>query len=168
MFTVIEEEFRQYNLSNTGFYMALDCKCFLEVFDDPSHKPEDQQQTKSKNFLKKMHGCTTSNLQESPNLEFIIRLIEQKLILYDLKLHGLPQRKRKPNSVDDISTGIYQLFVNIDRSTHDQLYNIQARLVKTTQNLQPIIQKKNCTQALLSKDLKDLSERQSIKLMKFV
>ena len=60
------------------------------------------------------------------------RSIEQDLFFDNLKLHDLPQRQRKPNGVDGISAGIFQLFVNDERPAHERLDNILTRLEQST------------------------------------
>ena len=135
MFTAIEEEFKQYILSDADLNMALGCTDFSGELGDPSLKYTNQRQNKAKKLLEKIHACTSNNFQESLDLELMTRSIEQDLFFDNLKLHDLPQRQRKPNGVDGISAGIFQLFVNDERPAHERLDNILTRLEQSTDYL---------------------------------
>ena len=128
MFKSIEEEFKQYILSDADLNMALGCTDFLGQLGDPSLKYANQRQQQAKELLKKMQACDTKSFDESLDLELMTRSIEQDLFFDKLEQHGIAQRRRKPNGVDGISAGIFQLFVNDERPTHKRLDNILTRL----------------------------------------
>ncbi len=128
MFKSIEEEFKQYILSDADLNMALGCSDFLGQLGDPSLKYSNQRQQQAKELLEKMQVCTTKSFDESLDLELMIRSIEQDLFFDKLEQHGIAQRRRKPNGVDGISAGIFQLFVNDERSARERLDNILTRL----------------------------------------
>lgn len=124
----IEHQFKQFVLSDIDVSTALGDSRYLNSLGNPSLKYFNDQTQQAKQLLANMTLCTPEDFDQQLDLDLMVRYLKQKIFFAELQQSGQPQRRRKPNGIDGISAGIFQLFVNDDRDAESRLDNILSRL----------------------------------------
>jgi hypothetical protein len=82
----------------------------------------------ARKLLAEIDDSRADDFYERLDLDLIRRYLQQDLFFKTVENHGELQRRRKPDGVDGISAGIFQLFVNDERESADRLADILSRL----------------------------------------
>jgi uncharacterized protein (DUF885 family) len=127
-FQTIESRFKQFVLSDADTSMGLGDTSFLGQLGDPSLEQLNENTAQAKALLKDIASCSAEGFEQQLDLDLITRSLKQQIFFAELEQEGQPQRRRQPGGVDGISAGIFQLFVNDDRSAEQRLDNILSRL----------------------------------------
>lgn len=124
----LEQQFKQFVLSDADTSMGLGDATFLGQLGDPSLKKLKETTAKAKALLKNIESITAATFDRQLDLDLMARYLKQQIFFAELEQSGQPQRCRKPSGVDGISEGIFQLFINDERSEESRLNNILSRL----------------------------------------
>lgn len=127
-FQTIESRFKQFVLADADASMGLGDSSFLDQLGDPSLEHLNENTAQAKALLKEIESCHAEGFDQQLDLDLITRYLKQQVFFAELEQDGQPQRRRKPDGIDGISAGIFQLFVNDDRSAEHRLDNILSRL----------------------------------------
>ncbi len=127
-FQAIESRFKQFVLADADASMGLGDTSFLDQLGNPSLKQLNEDTAQAKALLIDIKNCSTEGFEQQLDLDLITRHLKQQVFFAELEQSGQPQRRRQPGGIDGISAGIFQLFVNDDRSTEQRLDNILSRL----------------------------------------
>jgi len=128
MFETIETEFKKYVMQDADANMALGGTDFLGDLGDPSLESAEARHKEALALLEKIRACKGETFDQTLDLELMERSLALDGFFHGLTQHGEPQRRRAPHGVDGISAGIFQLFVNDERSPSERLDNILSRL----------------------------------------
>ncbi|WP_396588659.1 DUF885 family protein [Bermanella sp. R86510] len=134
-FTDIEQQFRQHILSDPFTNMELGATDFLGQLGDPSLASEQKHIDQAKALLASIEQTSSEDFDESLDLELMTLDLKRAIFFHELQQHDQPQRRRRPGGVDGISAGIFQLFVNDNRSASARLDNIVSRLQQAPEYL---------------------------------
>jgi uncharacterized protein (DUF885 family) len=142
----IEAQFKHFVLADAETSMGLGDSQFLGDLGDPSLQGMLDDTLEAKKLLVEIEAFKSHDFEQTLDLDLMARYLGQQIFFSELQQHGQPQRRRKPSGVDGISAGIFQLFVNDERSASQRLDNILSRLqqapayLKTEQDVitQPI------------------------------
>jgi hypothetical protein len=145
-FHQIEAQFKHFVLADAETSMGLGDSRFLGDLGDPSLQGMLDDTAEAKKLLADIEAFKSNDFEQTLDLDLMARYLGQQIFFSELQQHGQPQRRRKPGGVDGISAGIFQLFVNDERSASERLDNILSRLqqapayLKTEQDVitQPI------------------------------
>ncbi len=129
-FTHISEQFKQYVLADADTSMGLGHDAHLGQLGDPSLVHMQERSEQAKTLIKALQSIKSSDFDEALDLDLMTRHLQHENFFSELKLQGRPQRCRQPNGVDGISAGIFQLFVNDERSSELRLNDILSRLLQ--------------------------------------
>ena len=135
-FTAIELKFKSFVLSDPETSMSLGEVEFLGQLGDPSLAALKSDTDAAKEIIGFIESCQSSDFDQNLDLDLMARYLKQQVFFNELKQGGELQRCRKPGGVDGISAGIFQLFVNDDRSASDRLSNILSRLLQAPKYLE--------------------------------
>ena len=127
-FETVESQFKEFVLSDPDASMALGSSQFLSDLGDPSLEALSSDIDGAKRILNAIESCRTLSFDQKLDLELMARYLKQKIFFSEIEQSGQLQRCRKPNGVDGISAGIFQLFVNDERAASDRLMDILSRL----------------------------------------
>jgi uncharacterized protein (DUF885 family) len=127
-FQTIESRFKQFVLADADASMGLGDTSFLGQLGDPSLEQLNENTAQAKALLKDIENCSAEGFEQQLDLDLITRSLKKQIFFAELEQDGQPQRCRQPCGVDGISAGIFQLFVNDDRSAEQRLDNILTRL----------------------------------------
>jgi len=124
----ISKQFKRFILADADTSMALGDKTHLGELGDPSLGHMEQRSQQAKELLNKLQAIKGETFDEQLDLDLMARHLQQDIFFTQLQQYGRPQRCSQPNGVDGISAGIFQLFVNDERSPEFRLNNILTRL----------------------------------------
>ena len=124
----ISEQFKRFILADADASMALGDEAHLGDLGDPSLEHMEQRSQQAKELVDKLHAIKGDTFDEQLDLDLMSRHLQQDIFFTQLHQHGRPQRCSQPNGVDGISAGIFQLFVNDERSPELRLNDILTRL----------------------------------------
>tara|TARA_B100000809_G_scaffold258190_1_gene300993 strand:+ start:3421 stop:5124 length:1704 start_codon:yes stop_codon:yes gene_type:complete len=126
----ISERFFHYLQSDVDTSVGLGLTDKLALLGDPSLAAHQQSVIAAEALLAKVNGAEISagNFYELLDIDLIKLHLQQDLFFKTLTIDGKPQRRLKPGGVDGISAGIFQLFVNDERSEPERLQDILARV----------------------------------------
>lgn len=127
-FLSIENQFKQFVLSDADASMSLGDTHYLDQLSDPSLEQLNKTTSQAQDLLSTMASCQAEGFEQQLDLDLMARYLKQQIFFAELQQSGQPQRCRQPSGVDGISAGIFQLFVNDDRSAESRLNNILSRL----------------------------------------
>lgn len=86
-------------------------------------------------LLAAIDAARVDGFYEKLDLELIARHLQGDIFFKTLELDGELRRRRKPGGVDGVSEGIFQLFVNDERSAQERLSDILSRLKQAPEYL---------------------------------
>jgi hypothetical protein len=124
----IEAQFKHFVLADAETSMGLGDSQFLGDLGDPSLQGMLDDTVEAKKLLVEIEAFKSHDFEQTLDLDLMARYLGQQIFFSELQQHGQPQRRRKPGGVDGISAGIFQLFVNDERSASQRLDNILSRL----------------------------------------
>jgi uncharacterized protein (DUF885 family) len=127
-FHQIEAQFKHFVLTDAETSMGLGDTQFLGELGDPSLQNMLNDTAAAKKLLAEIKAFKSDDFEQRLDLDLMARYLGQQIFFSELQQHGQPQRLRKPGGVDGISAGIFQLFVNDERSAGERLDNILSRL----------------------------------------
>lgn len=130
-FFSITQDFKNFVLSDADTSMGLGGTTFIDQLSDPSLHHLNDNTEQAKNLLATIESISVNDFNNQLDLELMARYLKQQIFLNELEQTGQPQRCRKPSGVDGISEGIFQLFVNDERTPEARLDNILSRLLQT-------------------------------------
>ncbi len=139
-FQSINEQFKKYVLSDADTSMGLGDTAYLGQLGDPSLEHINESTQQAKLLLGQLQAIQSSDFNEALDLDLMARHLQQEIFFNELNQHGKPQRCAQPNGVDGISAGIFQLFVNDERSPTDRLNDVLSRLLQAPDYLKTEIQ----------------------------
>jgi hypothetical protein len=134
-FSAIELKFKSFVLSDPETSMALGEVEYLGQLGDPSLAALETETLHAKNLVTQIESCASSSFDQNLDLDLMARYLKQQIFFNELEQGDQLQRCRKPNGVDGISAGIFQLFVNDERSPKDRLSDILSRLTQAPKYL---------------------------------
>ncbi len=135
-FHTIESLFKQFVLADADTSMGLGDTSCLAKLGDPSLEHLIENTAQAKDLLAKIDNCLVTGFDQQLDLELMTRYLKQQIFFAELEQDGQPQRCRKPSGVDGISEGIFQLFVNDERTAELRLDDILSRLQQAPSYLQ--------------------------------
>ena len=121
-------QFKQFILADADTSMALGDEAHLGDLGDPSLEHMIQRNHQAQELLNKLQAIKGETFDEQLDLGLMARHLQQDIFFTQLQQHGRPQRCSQPNGVDGISAGIFQLFVNDERSPDLRLNDVLSRL----------------------------------------
>lgn len=127
-FSAISQNFKQLILSDAETSMGLGHNSHLDKLGDPSLERLVDDTAQAKILLTNLESCSADSFDQALDLDLMARYLKQQIFFAELEQDGQLQRCRKPSGVDGISEGIFQLFVNDERSAEARLDNILSRL----------------------------------------
>ncbi|MFT6154887.1 MAG: hypothetical protein ACJA0E_001885 [Bermanella sp.] len=127
-FHQIEAQFKHFVLTDAETSMGLGDTQFLGELGDPSLQGMLDDTAAAKKLLAEIQAFKSDDFEQVLDLDLMARYLGQQIFFNELQQHGQPQRRRKPAGVDGISAGVFQLFVNDERSAGERLDNILSRL----------------------------------------
>lgn len=140
-FNDIENQFREFVLSDPDISFSLGVSDFSGQLGDPSLKAMNSRNKQAEILIDAIAQCIDNNhslhsFDQTLDLDLMSRYLKQRVFFSTLQQGGELQRCTKPNGVDGISAGIFQLFVNDDRSPESRLQDILSRLNQSPAYLQ--------------------------------
>ena len=114
--------------SDVDVSVGLGLPDHLGRLGDPSLDAHWQSVADARKLLAEIDDSRADDFYERLDLDLIRRYLQQDLFFKTVENHGELQRRRKPDGVDGISAGIFQLFVNDERESADRLADILSRL----------------------------------------
>lgn len=135
-FHTIESLFKQFVLADADASMGLGDTSCLAKLGEPSLEHLIENTAQAKDLLAKIDNCLVTGFDQQLDLELMTRYLKQQIFFAELEQDGQPQRCRKPSGVDGISEGIFQLFVNDERTAELRLDDILSRLKQASSYLQ--------------------------------
>ncbi len=147
-FLNLEHQFKDYVLADPDTSMSLGDISYLNTLADPSLEHLAQRTTQAKELLTRIEayqpcfteGTLEQDFSQQLDLDLMSRYLKQQIFFTELQQTGELQRRRQPSGVDGISAGIFQLFVNDERTPIARLDNILARLQQAPDYLQQEVQ----------------------------
>jgi hypothetical protein len=127
-FSSISQDFKKFVLSDADTSMGLGDNSHLDQLGDPSLEHLNKNTVQAKALLTMIEECPAEGFDQQLDIDLMTRYLKQQVFFAELEQDSQPQRCRKPSGVDGISEGIFQLFVNDERSPEARLDNILARL----------------------------------------
>lgn len=127
-FVDIENAYRKHVLSDPDANMALGATDFTGKLGNPSLEAEQANIDRAKQLISQIESVQVDDFEKKLDLELMKLSLQQDVFFHELTQHGQPQRRRKPNGVDGISAGIFQLFINDERASSERLNDILSRL----------------------------------------
>ena len=124
----VEEQFKRYVLADAETSMALGAEKFTGQLGDASLQQHHQRVVDAKALLATLKAQQVESFEQQLDLELMQHHLQKDIFFAELQLHGEPQRCRKPQGVDGISAGIFQLFINDERTAELRLNDILSRL----------------------------------------
>jgi uncharacterized protein (DUF885 family) len=124
------EQFKRFILADADASMALGDVAHLGDLGDPSLDFMAQRSQQAQELLKQLKTIRSETFDEQLDLDLMARYLQQSIFFDELQQHGRPQRCSRPNGVDGISAGIFQLFVNDERSPELRLNDVLTRLLQ--------------------------------------
>ncbi len=124
----ISKDFKQFVLSDADASMGLGDTSHLDILSDPSLNHLYATTAQAKTLLANIESCHVEDFDQQLDIDLMIRYLKQKIFFAELEQDGEPQRCRQPGGIDGISEGIFQLFVNDERTAEARLDNILSRL----------------------------------------
>lgn len=124
----LEQQFKQFVLADADTSMGLGDATFLGQLGNPSLEHLNETTANAKALLKNIETSEAETFDRQLDLDLMARYLKQEIFFAELEQSGQLQRCRKPSGVDGISEGIFQLFVNDERSSEARLDNILSRL----------------------------------------
>ena len=134
-FQQIELQFKDHVLADADASMALGDTTHLGQLGDPSLEAMQVRSDAATKLLETLMLTDANDFDERLNLDLMKRYLQSELFFNRLQQHGELQRRRRPQGVDGISAGIFQLFVNDERDAGPRLDNILSRLQQAPQYL---------------------------------
>ena len=113
---------------NVDLSVALGMPDHLNRLDDPSLEAMLDQVQRARALIETIDVSRGEDFYERLDLELTRLYLEQWVFFDTLELNGQPLRQQKPQGVDGVSGGIFQLFVNDEREASDRLADILSRL----------------------------------------
>jgi hypothetical protein len=129
-FTNISEQFKHYVLADADASMGLGHDAHLGQLGDPSLEHMHTRCDQAKTLINALQSVESNDFDEKLDLDLMTRFLQHENFFSELQLQGSAQRCRQPNGVDGISAGIFQLFVNDERSSELRLNDILSRLLQ--------------------------------------
>lgn len=132
------DQFFQYLASDVDTSVSLGLVDKLAQLGDPSLAAHEASVNSAQLLLDKLEGSGRSfkDYYQQLDIDLIKLHLQQDLFFKTLTIDGELQRSLKPSGVDGISAGIFQLFVNDERSEHERLNDILSRLMLAPEYLQ--------------------------------
>jgi uncharacterized protein (DUF885 family) len=127
-FSFISQDFKKFVLSDADTSMGLGDSRYLDQLGDPSLDHLRKTTAQAKALLKTLEKCSADSFNQALDIDLMARYLKQQIFFAELEQSGQLQRCRKPGGIDGISEGIFQLFVNDERTTEARLNNILSRL----------------------------------------
>lgn len=127
-FSSVSQDFKCFVLSDADTSMGLGHNSHLDQLGDPSLQQLEHDTAQAKTILASLEKCVSEDFNQQLDLELMARYLKQQIFFAELEQDGQPQRCRQPGGVDGISEGIFQLFVNDERTAEARLDNILSRL----------------------------------------
>ena len=127
-FSSVSQDFKFFVLSDADTSMGLGHTSHLDQLGDPSLQQLEHDTGQAKTILTSLENCVGEDFNQQLDLELMARYLKQQIFFAELEQDGQPQRCRQPGGVDGISEGIFQLFVNDERTAEARLDNILSRL----------------------------------------
>ncbi len=132
-FHSLEQQFKHFVLSDPDTSIGLGDADYLDQLGNPSLQALKTNTAKAKELLLAIESCDAKAFDDEIfnrqlDLDLMARYLKQEIFFAELEQDGQPQRCRKPGGVDGISEGIFQLFVNDERTAEARLDNILSRL----------------------------------------
>ncbi len=135
----IEASFKAFVLSDPDTSMGLGDTQYLNQLGDPSLNAMQAEVAQAKILIQAIQSCLNDSglkFDQQLDLDLMSRHLKLQVFFSELQQHGQYQRCRKPNGVDGISAGIFQLFVNDERPEIERLSDILDRLTQAPDYLQ--------------------------------
>lgn len=127
--TDINEQFLNYLKSDVETSVGLGLPDKLAQLGDPSLAAHQESLRDAEALLTKIKGLDkSSDFYQQLDAELIQRHLQQDIFFKTLTIDGELQCCLKPEGVDGISAGIFQIFVNDVRAESERLNDILARL----------------------------------------
>jgi uncharacterized protein (DUF885 family) len=127
-FSSISQDFKNFVLADADTSMSLGDSRYLDQLGDPSLDHLRNTTAQAKTLLTTLEKCSVDSFDQKLDIDLMTRYLKQQIFFAELEQGGQPQRCRKPGGVDGISEGIFQLFVNDERTPAARLNNILSRL----------------------------------------
>ena len=127
-FSSVSQDFKLFVLSDADTSMGLGHTSHLDQLGNPSLQQLKHDTAQAKTILASLEHCVGEDFNQQLDLELMARYLKQQIFFAELEQDGQPQRCRQPGGVDGISEGIFQLFVNDERTAEARLDNILSRL----------------------------------------
>jgi hypothetical protein len=127
-FSSVSQDFKFFVLSDADTSMGLGHTSHLDQLGDPSLQQLEHDTAQAKTILTSLENCAGEDFNQQLDLELMARYLKQQIFFAELEQDDQPQRCRQPGGVDGISEGIFQLFVNDERTAEARLDNILSRL----------------------------------------
>ena len=127
-FSSVSQDFKLFVLSDADTSMGLGHTSHLDQLGNPSLQQLKHDTAQAKTILASLENCVGEDFNQQLDLELMARYLKQQIFFAELEQDGQPQRCRQPGGVDGISEGIFQLFVNDERTAEARLDNILSRL----------------------------------------
>ncbi|MFT6123663.1 MAG: hypothetical protein ACJASG_002197 [Oleiphilaceae bacterium] len=121
-------QFKRFILADADTSMALGDEAHLGNLGNPSLEYMLERSQQAKELLSTLQTIKGETFDEQLDLDLMARHLQQNIFFSELQQHGRPQRCSQPNGIDGISAGIFQLFVNDERSPEFRLNDILTRL----------------------------------------
>lgn len=134
-FSEINDRFLQYLKSDVDQSVALGLPDHLARLGDPSMPVFQRSLEAAGQLLAAIDAARVDGFYEKLDLELIARHLQGDIFFKTLELDGELRRRRKPGGVDGVSEGIFQLFVNDERSAQERLSDILSRLKQAPEYL---------------------------------
>jgi uncharacterized protein (DUF885 family) len=127
-FSAISQDFKNFVLADADTSMGLGDSRYLDQLGDPSLDHLRNRTAQAKTLLTTLEKCSADSFDQKLDIDLMARYLKQQIFFAELEQSGQPQRCRKPGGVDGISEGVFQLFVNDERTSEARLNNILSRL----------------------------------------
>ena len=132
----INQRFLDYLRADIDTSVELGLPDNLHRLGDPSLEAQEARVADARTLLGDIEEAQGADFYEKLDLQLIRRHLQLDIFFNTLEINGELERSQKPAGVDGISEGIFQLFVNDERSSDERLADILSRLRQAPDYLQ--------------------------------
>lgn len=137
------KKFHDYFTRDANACVSLGVNQRLDDLPDPSLEGMAATITEGKKLLAELYSFPRGVLEfdELLDLDLAILSVELELYQHTYTFNGKTQLEQKPTAGDDISDGLFLMFINDPRPAWERLDNMTARLEKVPQYLKKLVKR---------------------------
>lgn len=142
-YTELVAKFHDYFTRDANACVSLGVLKHLDDLPDPSLESMADEVTAGRDLLEGLNIISRSSLSFDENLDLDLAALAVEFVIFQntYTFNGKTALEQKPTAGDDISDGIFLMFINDPRPAHERLQNITARLEKVPMYLTQLVKR---------------------------